>query len=42
VDDIARDESGGAYVSDTFGVRYRIVQVAELDARSRRLFEKMF
>ena len=42
VDDIARDESGAAFVTDTFGVRYRIVDVAAFDARSRRLFEKMF
>jgi hypothetical protein len=42
VDDITSDESGGAFVADTFGVRYRIPNVAALDARSRRLFEKMF
>jgi hypothetical protein len=42
VDDITSDEAGGAFVTDTFGVRYRITSVAALDARSRRLFEKMF
>lgn len=40
-DDIARQPDGGAFLTDTFGVRYRIPSVAALDAHSRRLFEKM-
>ncbi|NBW87044.1 MAG: DUF1854 domain-containing protein [Planctomycetia bacterium] len=40
-DDIAHQPDGGAFVSDTHGVRYRIPNVDALDGRSRRLFEKM-
>lgn len=40
-DDIVRQPDGGAFLTDTFGVRYRIPSVAALDATSRRLFEKM-
>lgn len=40
-DDITRQPDGGAFLTDTFGVRYRIPSVAALDANSRRLFEKM-
>jgi hypothetical protein len=40
-DDIARQPDGGAFLTDIFGVRYRIPSVAGLDAASRRLFEKM-
>ena len=42
VDDIARDDAGAAFITDTDGVRYRIASVPALDPRSRRLFEKMF
>ncbi|RLS77285.1 MAG: DUF1854 domain-containing protein [Planctomycetota bacterium] len=40
-DDIAHQSDGGAFVSDTHGVRYWIPNVDALDGRSRRLFEKM-
>lgn len=40
-DDIAHEPNGGAFVTDTHGIRYRIRDVDALDGRSRRLFEKM-
>lgn len=39
-DGVAREPDGGAFVTDTFGVRYRIPSVDALDPRSRRLFER--
>ena len=41
VDDILREPDGAAFITDTFGVRYRIPDVESLDATSRRLLEKM-
>ena len=41
VDDIARAADGGAFITDSVGVRYRIVNVNRLDARSRRLLDRM-
>lgn len=40
-DDISFQADGGAFVIDTYGVRYRIHNVDALDGRSRRLLEKM-
>lgn len=40
-DDITRQPDGSAFLTDTFGARYRIPSVAALDPNSRRLFEKM-
>jgi len=40
VDDVVHQPDGGASITDTHGVRYRIVNVDALDARSRRLFEQ--
>jgi len=39
-DDVVRDGEGGAVVSDTVGLRYRIREVAALDGRSRRLLDR--
>lgn len=40
-DDIVYAADGGAFVSDTVGVRYHIPQVSRLDGRSRRLLVRM-
>lgn len=41
VEDIAYAPDGGAFITDNVGVRYRIHSVAKLDARSRRLLDRM-
>lgn len=40
-DDIARAADGGAFITDSCGVRYRIASIPRLDARSRRLLDRM-
>lgn len=40
-DDVSRQADGGALVTDTMGMRYRIPRITALDARSRRLLEKL-
>lgn len=40
-DDIARQPDGGVFITDTFGMRYRILREAALDATSRRLLDKL-
>lgn len=40
-DDVARRPDGGVFITDTFGMRYRIPDLAALDPHSRRLLEKM-
>jgi hypothetical protein len=40
-DDIAHAADGSAFITDSVGVRYRIVNVSRLDARSRRLLDRM-
>ncbi len=40
-DDVARHPDGSVFVTDTFGMRYRIPRVAGLDPHSRRLLEKL-
>lgn len=40
-DDISRQPDGGVFITDTFGMRYRIPRAATLDAQSRRLLDKM-
>lgn len=40
-DDVAREPNGGVFITDTFGMRYRILDIAALDANSRRLLEKV-
>ena len=40
-DDIAYGADGGAFITDTVGVRYHIPQVSRLDGRSRRLLVRM-
>lgn len=40
-DDVAYAADGGAFISDTVGVRYHIPQVSRLDGRSRRLLVRM-
>jgi hypothetical protein len=39
-DDVVRDADGGAVVTDTFGLRYRIRDVSALDGRSRRQLDR--
>jgi hypothetical protein len=39
-DDFVAQPDGGAFVTDTFGMRYAIPSVAALDLRSRRLLER--
>ena len=41
VDDIARQADGGVFITDTFGMRYRIPRESSLDATSRRLLDKL-
>jgi hypothetical protein len=41
VDDIVYAADGRAFITDTVGVRYLISQVSRLDARSRRLLDRM-
>jgi hypothetical protein len=41
VDDIVYAPDGGAFITDSVGVRYTIPQVSRLDARSRRLLDRM-
>lgn len=41
VDDIARHADGGVFITDTFGMRYRIPRESALDATSRRLLDKL-
>ena len=41
VDDIARQADGGVFITDTFGMRYRIPRESALDATSRRLLDKL-
>lgn len=40
-DDIVYAVDGGAFITDTMGVRYHIPQVSRLDGRSRRLLVRM-
>jgi len=40
-DDIARQADGSVFITDTFGMRYRILRAAALDPLSRRLLDKM-
>lgn len=40
-DDIARQPDGGVFITDTFGMRYRIPRESALDATSRRLLDKL-
>ncbi|MFM7412942.1 MAG: DUF1854 domain-containing protein, partial [Planctomycetota bacterium] len=40
-DDIARQPDGGVFITDTVGMRYRILREAALDATSRRLLDKL-
>lgn len=40
-DDVARQTDGGVFITDTFGMRYRVPREAELDATSRRLLDKL-
>jgi hypothetical protein len=39
-DDISRQPDGGVFITDTFGLRYRIPRESALDATSRRLLDK--
>jgi hypothetical protein len=39
-DDVVRDADGGAVVTDTVGLRYRIRDVSALDGRSRRQLDR--
>jgi hypothetical protein len=39
-DDILLQPDGAAFITDAFGVRYAIRDLAALDPRSRRLLEK--
>jgi hypothetical protein len=39
-DDVVRDADGGAVVTDTVGLRYRIRDVSALDGHSRRLLDR--
>jgi hypothetical protein len=41
IDDIVYAPDGGACITDSVGVRYTISQVSQLDARSRRLLDRM-
>lgn len=41
IDDIVYAPDGGAFITDSVGVRYTIPQVSRLDARSRRLLDRM-
>jgi hypothetical protein len=38
-DDVARAADGSAVVTDTYGMRYRIPKIADLDSHSRRLLD---
>lgn len=40
-DDIARQVDGGLSVTDTSGIRYRVPDPGRLDARSRRLLDRL-
>jgi hypothetical protein len=40
-DDVARQPDGGVFITDTFGMRYRIPRESMLDATSRRLLDKL-
>ena len=40
-DDVARQADGGVFITDTFGMRYRIPSESSLDATSRRLLDKL-
>jgi len=40
-DDVARQTDGGVFITDTFGMRYRIPKESSLDAVSRRLLDKL-
>ena len=40
-DDIAYRTDGSAFITDTVGVRYHIPRVSQLDARSRRLLDRI-
>jgi hypothetical protein len=40
-DDVAREPNGSVFITDTFGMRYRILDIAALDTHSRRLLEKL-
>lgn len=39
-DDVSRQPDGSIFVSDTFGMRYRIPSVSGLDLQSRRLLDR--
>ena len=40
-DDVSRQPDGGVILTDTDGIRYRLPPAAALDARSRRLLERV-
>ncbi|MFM7208109.1 MAG: DUF1854 domain-containing protein [Planctomycetaceae bacterium] len=40
-DDVARQPDGGVFITDTFGMRYRIPREAALDPTSRRLLDTL-
>jgi len=40
-DDIARQADGGLAITDVSGIRYRVPDPAALDARSRRLLDRL-
>jgi hypothetical protein len=40
-DDVSRVPGGSVFITDTFGMRYRIPNESTLDAHSRRLLEKI-
>ena len=41
IDDIVYETTGGAFITDSVGMRYHIAQVSQLDTRSRRLLDRM-
>ena len=41
-DDVSRQPDGGAILTDTDGIRYRVPPAAALDPRSQRLFDRGF
>ncbi len=41
IDDIVYETNGGAFITDSVGMRYHIAQVSQLDNRSRRLLDRM-
>ena len=41
IDDIVYETTGGAFITDSVGMRYHIATVSQLDTRSRRLLDRM-